>query len=266
MFAVARGEKEARSFDSRVERLLDEFDVLGAVRLLQSAPGKLFRALDLLLRIAADQEERDAVVAAAVRVAPEVSGRVVLSVREHFHNRERETDAPRIFVNRRGRGWVTPDYRPTIPAADRDRLIAALDAEMHRRLPAPGRLLLDPDVLDVALPLSGRATAAGLGVLPRGSVSAVDGEQLRFFVYWKQTENRTDYDLSALLLHADYSTDSWLSYTSLKAVGGRHSGDVTEAPDGASEFINLSLDRVRSTFIVPQVATSPASANIAGRA
>ncbi|MET7852902.1 hypothetical protein ABZT48_32740 [Streptomyces avermitilis] len=253
VFAVARGEKEARSFDSRVEKLLDEFDVLGAVQLLKSAPGKLFRALDLLLRIAAGQEERDAVVTAAVRVAPEVSGRVVLSVREHFHNRERETGEPRIFVNRRGRGWVTPDFRPPVPAADRDRLIAALDAELRRRLPAPGRLLLDPDVLDVALPLSGRATAAGLGVLPRGSVSAVDGDQLRFFVYWKETENRTDYDLSALLLHADYSTDSWLSYTSLTAVGGKHSGDVTEAPDGASEFINLSLDRVRSTFIVPQV-------------
>ncbi|WP_392667242.1 hypothetical protein [Streptomyces sp. LN785] len=253
VFAVARGEQEARSFDSRVEKLLDEFDVLGTVRLLSSAPGKLFRALDLLLRIAADQEERDAVVAAAVRVAPQVSGRLVLSVREHFQNRERETDRPRIFINRRGRGWVTPDDRSPVPAADRDRLIAALDAEMRRRLPAPGRLLLDPDVLDVALPLTGRATASGLGVLPRGSVSAVDGEQLRFFVYWKETEDRTDYDLSALLLHTDYSTDSWLSYTSLTAVGGEHSGDVTEAPDGASEFINLSLDRVRSAFIVPQV-------------
>ncbi|OKK03135.1 TerD family protein [Streptomyces sp. CB02400] len=253
VFAVARGEKEARSFDSRVEELLDEFDVLGAVRLLKSAPGKLFRALDLLLRIAADQEQRDAVVAAAVRVAPEVSGRVVLSVREHFQNRESETGEPRIFVNRRGRGWVAPDARRPVPAADRDRLIGALDAEMRRRLPVPGRLLLGPDILDVALPLSGRATAAGLGVLPRGSLSAVDGEQLRFFVYWKETGHRTDYDLSALLLHADYSTDSWLSYTSLKAVGGEHSGDVTEAPDGASEFINLSLDRVRSAFVVPQV-------------
>ncbi|WBO62521.1 TerD family protein [Streptomyces camelliae] len=253
VFAVARGEKEAPSFDSRIEKLLDAYDVRGAVELLKSAPGKLFRALDLLLRIAADQEERDAVVAAAVQAAPHVSGRVVLSVREHLHNRARESDEPRVFVNRRGRAWVTPDFRPPVPAADRDRLIAALDTEMRRRLPAPGRLLLDPDVVDVALPLSGRATAAGLGVLPRGSVSAVDGEELRFFVYWKQTKDRTDYDLSALLLHADYSTDSWLSYTSLKAVGGRHSGDITEAPDGASEFISLSLGRVRSTFIVPQV-------------
>ena len=253
VFAVARGEKEAPSFDSRIEKLLDACDVRGAVDLLKSAPGKLFRALDLLLRIAADQEERDAVTAAAVQVAPHVSGRVVLSVREHFHNRARESDEPRVFVNRRGRAWVTPDFRPPVPAADRDRLIAALDAETRRRLPAPGRLLIDPDVLDVALPLSGRATAAGLGVLPRGSVSAVDGEQLRFFVYWKQAEDRTDFDLSALLLHADYSTDAWLSYTSLRAVGGRHSGDITEAPDGASEFISLSLGRVRSTFIVPQV-------------
>ncbi|MFJ4009909.1 hypothetical protein [Streptomyces sp. NPDC090026] len=253
VFAVARGEKAARSFDGRVETLLRDADVTGAVRLLRSAPGKLFRTLDFLLRTAADQTERDAVVAAAVELAPEVSGRVVLSVREHLHNRERESGEPRIFVNRRGRAWAAPDLRAPVPAADRDRLAAALDAELRRRLPAPHRLLLDPDVLDVALPLSGRATAPGFRVLPRGSVSEVDGELLRFFVYWKEARNRTDYDLSALLLRSDYSTDSWLSYTALTAVGGVHSGDVTEAPEGASEFIDLSLDLVRGTFIVPQV-------------
>lgn len=253
VFAVARGEKEAPTFGSRVEALLGATDVLGAVKLLDSAPGRLFRALDHLLRVADGQEERDAVVAAAVRAAPGVSGRVVLSVREHLHNRQRETGEPRIFVNGRGRAWVAPDARPPLPAADRDRLIAALDAEVRRRLPAPRRLLLDPDVLDVALPLSGKATAAGLGVLPRGSVSRVDGDHLRFFVYWKEAGKRTDYDLSALLLRGDYSTDTWLSYTSLRTVGGRHSGDITEAPDGASEFIDLSLDRVRSPFIAPQV-------------
>ncbi len=253
VFAVARGERRVPSFDSRVEKLLDESDVLGAVRLLESAPGRLLRSLDLLLRAAAGQEERDAVVAAAARVAPEVSGRVLLSVREHFHNRERAGGRPRVHINRHGRAWVAADVRPPVPAADRDRLTAALDAEVRGRLPAPGRLLVDPDVLDVALPLSGRAAGSGLGVLPRGSLSPVDGERLRFFVYWKETENATDYDLSTLLLNADYSTDSWLSYTSLTGVGGTHSGDVTEAPDGASEFIDLSLDQVRGTFVVPQV-------------
>ncbi|MEW1645369.1 hypothetical protein [Streptomyces sp. NPDC091219] len=253
VFAVARGELKARSFDSRVEELLAGQDVLAAVELLASAPGKLFRALDRLLRTALTQEERDAVVAAAERVVPEVSGRVVLSVREHLHNRARESGELRVFVNRRGRVWVADDERPIVWPAERERLIAVLDDETRRRLPSPERLLIDPEVLDVALPLSGKATAAGLGVLPRGSLSAVEGELLRFFVYWKETEQRTDFDLSALMLNADYSTHSWLSYTALTEVEGEHSGDITEAPDGASEFINLRLGAVRGTFVVPQV-------------
>ncbi|MFJ5304837.1 hypothetical protein [Streptomyces sp. NPDC088350] len=253
VFAVARGELRARSFDGRVEELLAVNDVLGAVKLLKSAPGKLFRALDRLLRTALTQEERDAVVAAAEQVVPEVSGRVVLSVREHLHNRARDTGELRVFVNRRGRAWVTDDERSVVGPAERARLIAVLDDETRRRLPSPERLLVDPEVLDVALPLSGKATAAGLGVLPRGSLSPVEGELLRFFVYWKETEQRTDFDLSALLLNADYSTNTWLSYTSLTEVEGEHSGDITEAPDGASEFIDLRLGAVRGAFIVPQV-------------
>ncbi|MBY8865456.1 hypothetical protein [Streptomyces sennicomposti] len=253
VFAVARGEKAARSLDGRVEELLAAGDLTGAVALLKSAPGKLFRSLDRLLRAARTQEEREAVVAAAEQTVPDVSGRVVLSVREHLHNRARETGERRVFVNRLGRAWVTDDTRPPVPAPARDRLIGALDAELRRRLPATDHLLIDPDVLDVALPLSGKATAAGLGVLPRGSVSPVDGELLRFFVHWKQTERTTDYDLSALLLDADYATDSWLSYTNLREVEGEHSGDITDAPDGASEFIDLRLGAVRSACIVPQV-------------
>ncbi|MET7730175.1 hypothetical protein ABZT02_02245 [Streptomyces sp. NPDC005402] len=253
VFAVARGEKKTYTFDARVEALLGADDVAGAAELLKSAPGRLFRALDRLLRTARTQEERDAVVAAVEQAAPEVSGRVVLSVREYLHNRAAETGRKRVFINRAGRAHVADDTRTAIPEPDRARLITMLDAEIGRRLPSPERLLVDPDVLDVALPLSGRATSAGLGVLPRGSLSPVDGELLRFFVYWKQAQRVTDYDLSALLLDADYETVSWLSYTNLHEVEGEHSGDITNAPDGASEFINLRLGAVRGTYIVPQV-------------
>ncbi|MEV0172053.1 TerD family protein [Streptomyces sp. NPDC050803] len=253
VFAVARGERKAPSFDGRLEELLAAQDVSGAAELLKGAPGRLFRALDRLLRVCGTQEERDAVVAAAEAVAPQVSGRVVLSVREHLYNRVEEAGGRRVFVNRLGRAWVTDDGRATVPTPERLRLIAALDAEIRRRLPEPGPLLVDPDILDVALPLSGRATTAGLGVLPRGSVTPVEGELLRFFVYWKQTRQVTDYDLSALMLDADYATVSWLSYTNLSAVDGEHSGDITNAPQGASEFINLRLGAVRGTFVVPQV-------------
>ncbi|WP_030389682.1 TerD family protein [Streptomyces sp. NRRL S-241] len=253
VFAVARGEKTARSLESRVDELLARADTTAAVALLKSAPGKLFRSLDHLLRDSYTQDERDVVVEAAEQVLADVSGRVVLAVRQHLHNREHETGEQRVFVNRLGRAWVADDVRRPVHARERTRLIAAIDAELRRRLPAADHLLIDPDVLDVALPLSGKATASGLGVLPRGSVSRVDGELLRFFVYWKQSEHSTDYDLSAALLNADYSTASWLSYTKLRGVEGEHSGDITDAPDGASEFINLRLGAVRATCIVPQV-------------
>jgi hypothetical protein len=253
VFALARGEKKVRSFAGRVEELLAGNDVRGAAELLATAPGRLFRSLDRLLRSAVTDGERDAVLAAVEQAAPSVSGRVVLSVREHLHNRGRESGERRVFVNRRGRAWVADDGRPPLPASIRQRVIAALDAEIGRRLPARERLLVDPAILDVALPLSGRATAAGLGVLPRGSLSPVDGELLRFFVYWKQGRRTTDYDLSALMLDIDYETVSWLSYTNLSEVDGEHSGDITEAPGGASEFINLRLGAVRGTFVVPQV-------------
>jgi hypothetical protein len=148
---------------------------------------------------------------------------------------------------------VLPDNRRSLGRGLIEGLSAFLDTEIQRRLPDPGHLLVDPAVLDVALPLSGKATTDGLGVLPRGSVSPVTGQRLRFFVYWRQREHTTDFDLSALLLDADYLNPKWLSYTSLKQTGARHSGDITSAPHGASEFIDLDLRRVRARVIIPQV-------------
>ncbi|WP_354637946.1 TerD family protein [Kitasatospora camelliae] len=254
VFAVARGERKVPTLAGRAEALLAAGDAVGAARLLTAAPGRLFRALDHLLRRCATEEQRDAVLAAAEEAAPQVAGRVLLSVREHVRNRGPESgDRRRVFVNRFGCAWVTEDTRPPVPPRERERLTALLDTELRRRLPAPRRLLVDPDVLDVALPLSGRAAAGGFGILPRGSRSPVDGDLLRFFVYWKEAARTTDFDLSALMLGASYQTDSWLSYTNLQAVDGEHSGDITSAPRGASEFINLRLAAVRGRYIVPQV-------------
>ncbi|MFI5528273.1 hypothetical protein ACIA8O_06885 [Kitasatospora sp. NPDC051853] len=254
VFAVARGELGAPTLDSRFEALLAGGDVPGAARLLAgAAPGRLFRALDRLLTACTDEEQRRAVLAAAGQAAPQVSGRVLLSLRENLLNRAHPPHHKRVFTNRLGRAWVADDTRPGLPEATRELLRALLEAETRRRLPSPAHLLLDPAVLDVAVPLSGKATAGGFGVLPRGSVSPVEGELLRFFVHWHQRRTSTDFDLSALLLDEEYRTLNWLSYTELKSVEGEHSGDITDAREGASEFIDLRLGAVRGTYIVPQV-------------
>ncbi|MET8468827.1 hypothetical protein ABZY90_22120 [Streptomyces sp. NPDC006422] len=256
VFAVARGEQRAPSFAARTEELLGRGDLTGAVELLRSAPGVLLRSVDRLLRSARTDEECAAVLDAVEQTAPRAAGRVLLSVRQHLLNRGDLLELGgmrRVFVNRRGRAWVTDDTRHALPDAAKERLVALLDAEIARRLPPAPQVLVDPDVLDVALPLSGKAVSSGLGVLPRGSVCPVEGELLRFFMYWKQRSRTTDYDLSAVVLDEEYEQVTWLSYTQLTDVEGRHSGDIVEAPEGASEFIELRLGAVRGTFVVPQV-------------
>ncbi len=247
VFDVARGVRKAASFGSRVEAALAAGRTEEAVPLLEHTPGALLRRLDHLLRAGGGS----AVLEAAERAAARASGRVLLSLREHLQNRL--TPANRVFTNRHGRAWATPDTRAPLDEDARNRALAILDEEIGRRLPDPGELIVDPAVLDVALPLSGKAVAPGLGMLPRGSLSPVEGELLRFFVHWRQAERRTDYDLSALMLDPTYDNPTNISWTSYANEFATYSGDLTEAPDGASEFIDVSLSRATMPIIIPQV-------------
>ena len=250
VFAVARGDRRVRSLAGRVELALAAGDLPAAVRALSVSPGLLFRSVDRLLRVAGPDAE--AVLAAVESSADAVSGRVLLGLREHLLNRG-DPDPARIFVNRDARAWVTEDLRaPLDPAAVR-RVDAVLDQALARRLPRYPRLVVHPAVLSLALPLSARSTPGGFGVMPRGSVVPVAGDRLRFFVYWRQAEHRTDFDLSALLLGDDFAPVGHLSWTNLTTLGGAHSGDITEAPEGASEFIEIDLSTVAARYIVPQV-------------
>jgi hypothetical protein len=177
---------------------------------------------------------------------------VLCSLREHLGNRLTPASA-RMYASRARNTWVGPDRRPPLPAALVAELSALLDAEISARLPEAERpLVVDPDVLDVALPLSGKAAEGGFAVLPRGSRASVSGELLRFFMYWRQARVRTDYDLSVLLLDDQFHTAGQVSWTNYRHDGMVHSGDLTDATDGATEFIDVPLT-VRGHYVVPQV-------------
>ncbi|HET7012545.1 MAG TPA: hypothetical protein VFI65_01455 [Streptosporangiaceae bacterium] len=257
VFAVSRGEKRSPSFDSMVESTMATSGAGAAARLLTNAPGRLWRSIDRLLRESGGPAETDAIVRMAAEAAPGVSGRVLLSVREHLVNRQIPTDVSRVFTNRKGRAWTGRENRPPLIEPTVSALMAVIDAEVSRRLPDYGTILIDPSILGVALPLSGKAVAPGFGMMPRGSVCPVDGELLRFFVYWKQRSNRTDYDLSALLLADNFLFGDQVSWTNYNAGEGKgyavYSGDLTQAPDGASEFIDVSLPNTPRKIIIPQV-------------
>ena len=248
VFAVARGERTARSLAGRVELALTAGDFDAAIAVLAKAPGMLLRSVDRLARSGAGV---DALVRAVREAAPAVSTRVLLSLREHLLNREAPASV-RVFVNQRSRSWVTGDARPPLPAATAQALGAVLDSELAGRLPRVGRLVVDPAVRTLAVPLTAKGRPGGLGVLARGSVLPL-APHVRFFVYWKQREQVTDYDLSVLLLDDDFVFAGQVSWTNLSEYGAAHSGDIVEAPNGATEFIDLDLGLLSARYVVPQV-------------
>ncbi|MDT7785174.1 MAG: hypothetical protein QOF58_3593 [Pseudonocardiales bacterium] len=244
VFAVARKEKTARSFAGQVELAFADNDPDLALRILSKAPGMLLRSVDRLVRSGASN-----VAEAVATAAPDVSGRVLVSVLEHLSNRSKP-DTARVFANRSRKVWIADDTRPPIDATA---IVEVIEAELVRRLPEYSELTVDPEVLDVVVPMSGTATEDGFGVLPRGSKMSLEGDVLRFFVHWHQKSKRTDYDLSVVLLDENFALRGQVSWTRLTANGAFHSGDITDATNGATEFIDLHRDAVEAKYIVAQV-------------
>lgn len=252
VFATARDPRRTPTVAARVERAVINGELAAAVATLATAPGMLVRAFDRMIRLASTPAEHAAVLDALESALPKVAGRLVLSLREHVVNRG-DAGGVRVFVNRRGHAHVSQDRRNALDVETIARVQAACDAEYLRRLDLGEHVVIEPSMLGVTLPLSGRVRADGFGTLPRGSRTQVDGETLRFFVRWREAKARTDLDLSCLLLHADFTFAGQVSYTALKGAGMVHSGDIVEAPEGASEMIDVDLGRVRADVIVPEV-------------
>jgi hypothetical protein len=251
VFAVARGERKVRTLAGRAEAAFRAGAIGPAATVLSAAPGMLLRSADRLLRLAS-AAERDTVVEAVSGALGAASGRVLCSLREHVGNRLAPAPA-RMYASRSRRAWVGPDERPPLPADLVAELTSLLDNEITGRLPElPHPLLVAPDVLDVALPLSGKAAEGGFAVLPRGSRASVSGDLLRFFTYWRQSSRRTDYDLSVLLLDDQFHTAGQVSWTNYRHKGVVHSGDITDATNGATEFIDVPLE-TEGHYVVPQV-------------
>lgn len=252
VFTVARGEAAARSSTARAEMAAARGNVVGAADALAPTPGVLLRWADRLLRTARD-EDREQIAERIATALPAASGRVLCSLRSHLENADRP-NPERLFVTRFGRPHLEPETREPLPRDAALHLAGLVDEEIARRLPAPGTLVVDPAILAVALPLSGKATTDGHAVLPRGTRSPLPkSDVLRFFIHWREAARRTDFDLSLLLLDDGFQAVGQVSWTNLGERGVAHSGDLTEASQGATEFIDVTLGDIRARHVVPQV-------------
>lgn len=105
-----------------------------------------------------------------------------------------------------------------------------------------GKVYLDEKLKNYTVPFAMRSASKALKTISRGSkIDLPEGNTIRFFIYWKDGNSRTDIDLSALALDTESGFKTTIAYYNLKDLGCYHSGDITSAPDGASEFIDIEI-------------------------
>lgn len=278
VFAVARGDLVLRTLTGLVEQAFVTGDVLSAAHLLQNGPGLFARQLDRVLRELSRENFSSSITTNVLRwfsrVSPQMSGRVLLSLIEHFRNRT-DTTLPRMFVNRAGRAFVTPDTRiplsPTLAGYVEEIIGQELMSRLDKMVEGAAGSLLDenglsvkpwivtsPDIGSVALPLSNKGTATGFNTLPRGSTYLLDDQDiLRFFIYWRENSRSTDFDLSVQMLDEDFAGVGQVSWRGLRNPDRTisHSGDIVTARNGATEMIDVRLRDVAAEvkYLVPQV-------------
>ena len=156
----------------------------------------------------------------------------------------------RAVINKQGKPY-TIDQRP--PSGDLTPVLAALDTLILTKLKGTkdwGKVWIDPTLYNLVLPLQARKQSDGLLNLARGSRISVDDGIIRLFVYWHQTTDRTDLDLSVMQLDEGFQYTGhvgWNSYGTGNDIA--HSGDIQSAPLGAAEFIEF-IERMGYQIIV----------------
>jgi len=260
-FEVLRNDLPVDTFNSRVEGSLERGDVAAATAELRSRPGDFARRFDHVLRL---DETRQAEVLATFRgVASEVSTPVLLQAQHHFANRN-ELGALRSFFPKGNvaKMYVVPNDLPALAESVSAEGAAVFEEALLERffaLPRLGKTFVDPQLKNFPMPFAVRSASRALRTLPRGSrLPLPDADTLRMFLWWTNGRERTDIDLSAALFGEGFVYLDTVAYYNLKSYGGVHSGDIVDAPKGASEFIDVSVSRLREVAVryVAMVVTS----------
>ena len=250
-FHVLRNDVPFPTFSRQIETTLAHRDAPKAVAQLKTRAGDFARRLDHLLRLDTYPATQEAVIEAFSAVADSVSTPVLLQARQHFLTRDKMPPI-RVFFPKGNlaKGYAVTNTLPPL-SADVCRVVAqscenALRARFAALSPL-GKVYVDPALADYVMPFAARSASRSYRTLTRGTrLPLPEGcEVLRFFVWWKNGRERTDIDLSASLFDGEFNFKDTIAYYNLKNYGGCHSGDIVDAPNGASEFIDISLSKTR---------------------
>ncbi len=124
-------------------------------------------------------------------------------------------------------------------------VLANLKTVLKERL---GKVYIDPDMANYALPLQENTSQGGFGVLTCGSrIHIPETKKLRAFTYWEKVN---DIDLSVFGIDDDGNRTefSWRTMAGKQSGAITYSGDETSGYNGGSEYFDIDMDKFREMY------------------
>jgi stress response protein SCP2 len=247
MFRLIRNDIPLMTFNSSIEQFLLDGEYMKLMLLIVQRPGVFARRLDHIIRKFPDHA-RDT-IATFGTVAHKVSTPVLLQVGTHFSHRDSFNETRLVFPKGSvAKATVLPpltEMRYDLSKELSTVCSTALITRFKINAGNMGKVYVDPALSSYLVPFSQRSASKGGRSLVRGSqIPLGDKDTVRFFIWWKDMVGgeRVDVDLSAKLYDKDWNHIDDIAYYSLQSEGiGCHSGDITSAPNGASEFIDIDI-------------------------
>lgn len=248
---------EYTTYNALVVKAYKEKHIVELLRLLSIKPGVFARSLDYVVRNL--NEYSNVTIEAFAKIANKVSNSLLIQLWEFYKNRNLYDT--RIFVVKGPLNSFVKeieDNREIISEETTNKIIEVLENALKENFSKKEMIedvYLDECMKNYMIPSNNRNASGGYRTLTFGSKIKLEVSKkpvLRFFTHWKNSKSnngRVDIDLSVQLYDKDFNLVSTLAWHNMDGginFNSYHSGDITSAPNGASEFIDLDYKTAKN--------------------
>lgn len=255
-FSKVRSGAKIKTWGGKVDEAFEKHNLEGLLKLLSARPGEFCRRLDRTL-CAFEESDHNKILDVFAKVSDNVETTVLIGLLQHMRDRKNVLDS-RIFFpkGRIAKAFYRENEQKHLSDATIEKAVEICKKSIVANLSSKetmGKVFIDDSMKNFVFPMVMRNANRTLRPMARGSKMELkeNCSTARVFLYWHEMPNsyNVDLDLSVILLDQDYKNIGTcyygnLSSSEVKKSGCYHSGDVREAPHGASEYIDLDLDKL----------------------
>ena len=259
--------KQYKTFGGELQKMYDEEkNSVELAEFLSHRPGELVRKLDSLLRRAYNEGNTDKVLDIFFDTQG-MKNKTLLELLSYY-DRRNNTDIPRLIKDKST--GATTKLKPlkkfpevlieTVQDVITRKVFGNIVSRVQEKDLDGKVVYIDPEIKKIPIPKAMRSQSVSIPAGTRLKLTkGKNGKNIvRFFVHWIQKDKSEDLDLHAFLWKSPDSARSigWNSSLKDDDQVAVHSGDVLNRPGDCAEYVDIDLDKAKSTgvkFVVADI-------------